>query len=210
MIDGEPTLTDKFFLAAPSADWEHGTPRRVEPDLYVKFASSDQSPESVLSLANTYGLLGKPNNRAQEAHQPFRTASSDPSLAAALVGERAIDWIHTIGSLKHLIRKGTSLQKAELQRFVDWYNWDGEGALDFRLTCDLGTGDTSCELVASTLAALLRMQWGIARSTKVTWRQCAECTNFISVHPDSNRSDRRYCSDACRMRAYRRRKTPVR
>ena len=44
----------------------------------------------------------------------------------------------------------------------------------------------------------------IARA--VGFSTCAECSSIIILTPGANRSDRAYCSNACRQRAYRNRK----
>ena len=38
------------------------------------------------------------------------------------------------------------------------------------------------------------------------YAQCVECASWFEIAPGSGRPDKRYCSDACRMRAYRKRK----
>jgi hypothetical protein len=207
MVNGEPTLTEEYYIAAPVAGissewndqpWEAGTPVQAEFDLYVRFASSHRTPRSILNLANTFGLLCKPTTTMENHHQHWLAIkwSGSPHF----VIEPAAEWISAIGSLNYLIRKGSNGALAET-KFLNWYNsWHGEGVLDFRL----GEGG-SYDVVASTLSDLLRIQWGIANSRNVVHRQCAECPNFIAVHPGASPPTRRYCSDACRMRAYRKR-----
>lgn len=41
----------------------------------------------------------------------------------------------------------------------------------------------------------------------VEFKRCLECSNLIDVQRGTSRPDRRYCTDACRMRAYRKRKS---
>jgi hypothetical protein len=43
-------------------------------------------------------------------------------------------------------------------------------------------------------------------ASNVLHRQCKECPNWFSVHPGTFRPEKLFCSDACRMRAYRKRK----
>ncbi len=38
------------------------------------------------------------------------------------------------------------------------------------------------------------------------YRRCSECLTWFEIAPGSGREDKRYCSNACRMRAYRKRK----
>jgi hypothetical protein len=69
-----------------------------------------------------------------------------------------------------------------------------------------GKGGRQSRIICSTLRHYIDVQWGMSIAANLLHRQCAECPNWFSVHPGTSRPEKIYCSDACRMRAYRKRK----
>ncbi len=61
-------------------------------------------------------------------------------------------------------------------------------------------------LVPSSLIGALWLQLALAVEGNKEHRQCHECKSWFEIFPGSGRPDKLYCSDACRMRAYRKRK----
>ena len=59
---------------------------------------------------------------------------------------------------------------------------------------------------APTLLAALWLQFALAITKKVRYRQCLGCGSYLTIHPDGFRSNRRTCSDACRTKASRSRR----
>jgi hypothetical protein len=49
-------------------------------------------------------------------------------------------------------------------------------------------------------------QLALAIDGNVNLRSCLECRNWFTLEAGRGRSDKEYCSNACRMRAYRKRK----
>lgn len=80
------------------------------------------------------------------------------------------------------------------------------GSLTYQVKMDPESGEVHSEMIASSLAQLLDVQWGMSVAVNVMHRQCAECPAWFAVHPGSGRPEKQFCSDACRMRAYRKRK----
>lgn len=58
----------------------------------------------------------------------------------------------------------------------------------------------------ASLLDTLWIQFALAVAGNIEHRQCAVCTTWFEVATGSNRADKLFCSDACRMRAYRKRK----
>lgn len=79
------------------------------------------------------------------------------------------------------------------------------GTLKLHLDLDRGTRRIRSSLLASSVADLLRIQVAMAIAADTTHRQCQECPKWFSVHPRLGRPEKIFCSDACRMRAYRKR-----
>jgi predicted nucleic acid-binding Zn ribbon protein len=59
--------------------------------------------------------------------------------------------------------------------------------------------------VPHNLLGALWFQFAASISGKKSYRACEVCGRAMEMSPDVNRADRRYCSDACRSRALRRR-----
>ena len=61
-------------------------------------------------------------------------------------------------------------------------------------------------LTPQDLLAAMWLQMALAVDGDKNYRQCPECQNWFEVSPSTARSDKVFCSTACRVRAYRRRK----
>jgi hypothetical protein len=57
------------------------------------------------------------------------------------------------------------------------------------------------------LAGAIWLQFAQAMDGRTNYRRCSECRQWFKVSPEVARSDKSYCGDACRARAYRRRRT---
>jgi hypothetical protein len=75
-----------------------------------------------------------------------------------------------------------------------------------RLLWDRSLSELSVHLAPDGLVGALWLQFAQAVAGDRTFRSCGECKRWYETYPDSARADRQYCSDACRVRAYRRRK----
>jgi hypothetical protein len=221
--DDAPPLADNFFLTAPEAawssvedrPWQHGTLRN-EPDLYAKIASSNVSPALILSCANRYGFLGPKADQWPIEKMLWPEYTYEPGFALTqdsfFWAEPASNWINVLGWLSTAInRLGKIGSESKRQRlaFLNWYNMHAERSLDYRLEWDTANSKLKGEVVGSSLADLLMVQLGSALDADIDHRRCEECQTFFPVHPGLGRPEKKYCSDACRMRAYRRRSQPV-
>jgi hypothetical protein len=62
----------------------------------------------------------------------------------------------------------------------------------------------------SSLLGVLWLQFAEAIAANRTFRQCHACNKWFEVAPQSARSDKLYCSNTCRIRAYRTRQSQAR
>ena len=60
------------------------------------------------------------------------------------------------------------------------------------------------------LLGALWLQFALSISERKTYQQCEACGRYMELSPDVNRADRRYCNNACRNRALRRRQKKAR
>lgn len=226
--EGEPlsdNLAEHYYLATSDleylkalADQESEFGALVEaPDLYLKFASGRATPETILKFANQYGLLRFPQNFihiTDDEAAAITTAFQwgfPRSAPTYLAAENAWSWLDTFERVRLNLQNWSELQEAGdvvamSQYLDDGYNYAMGGSLTYQVRMDPDTGRIESDIIASSLADLLEVQWGMSIAANVQHRQCAECPNWFSVHPGSGRPEKQFCSDACRMRAYRKRK----
>ena len=60
-------------------------------------------------------------------------------------------------------------------------------------------------IVPEGLIGALWLQFARAVERDAKFRQCAECTTWFEVSPGRGRTDKQFCSTACRTKAYRKR-----
>jgi hypothetical protein len=217
--DDAPPLVENFFLSAPEAAWSTFDDKpwqkgvlRSEPELYAKLASSDVSPGSMLKYANSYGFLGPKVDRHPIEKNLWPEYSSEPGFDLSQGGyfwaEAAYEWQNVLGGLSNAINimeKMPSASKSKQAGFVSWYNMHTERGLDYWVEYDAATAKLKGEVVASSLADFLMVQLVSAAEADIRHRRCEQCQTFFQVHPGLGRPEKKFCSDACRMRAYRQR-----
>lgn len=232
----DPKIINRFHLAASvteclkthkAAKSEFGQMIN-EPDLYLKFASTRPTPSAILGMANTYGLLRYPiHSRTRESLVEISRANA-PDIAAAfphdprdigsqkdtilLFVEPAENWLGKYDLINLEIRTWAELQANEDVEGMwgyleDGFNYDMGGSLTYQAKIDRATGQTYSEIIASSLYSLLDVQWGMSVAANTLHKPCEECTKWMPIGPGAGRPEKTYCSDACRMRAYRSRKS---
>ncbi len=67
-------------------------------------------------------------------------------------------------------------------------------------------GSISARSRPTSLIAALWLQFALNIDDPNSYRKCDQCKRWFEVTPSVNRKDRKYCSNACRTKAYRRRK----
>jgi hypothetical protein len=80
------------------------------------------------------------------------------------------------------------------------------GGVSPRLLWNLDYTRLEMHIVPSNLIGELWLQFCRAVEGNKQYLRCPECTTWYEIDPSKNRTDKRYCSNACRNRAYRRRK----
>jgi hypothetical protein len=75
---------------------------------------------------------------------------------------------------------------------------------------DAARGRPALRLVAFNLLSAVWLQFAEAVANDRTYGRCRECGRWFEVAPDAARTHRRYCSNACRSKAYRERQDRAR
>jgi hypothetical protein len=100
-------------------------------------------------------------------------------------------------------QRGTPLQAA--QSYVVYAVNNRLLALGAQTMLDWPEGRNELVTRPSNLLSALWFQFALSISGRKNYRPCEVCGRAMEMSPDVNRADRRYCSDACRSRAMRRR-----
>ena len=160
-------------------------PMESDPALYVKFANTPCTPKGVINFANDYGLLGRGDLPEQLPH-----------------------WYLEIKRMLKAISKWETVRENDPAAFKGVFkrlSRHSDEGIEISLVDGQG-GVPLAYLVPKTLLSAMWLQLALAVEGLVNFGRCQQCKALIEVAPGSNRPDRKYCSDACRMRAYRERK----
>ncbi|WP_374712146.1 hypothetical protein [Symbiobacterium terraclitae] len=74
------------------------------------------------------------------------------------------------------------------------------------LEFDAGKGRMALRVTAKCLLGALWLQFAQGVEGFKEYRQCGECGTWYELTPDKNRTNKLYCSNACKQKAYRRRR----
>ncbi len=95
----------------------------------------------------------------------------------------------------------------------DWLLWTIneklKGGIPARLLWSEAQGRPVLCHTADHLLDAMWLQFARAIDGNKQYKLCPECGNAFEVHPEMARADKVFCSDACRMRAYRKRKSAI-
>lgn len=164
------------------------------PGLFLEFAHTPISQAGVLSFVNRFGCL----------------------LNDA-VPETIAHWSWRIRELRRAVREWESAQASGdytklvrlIERQVKYRDamWRGEatGLEANVLLKNDGLVPSLC-IRPSELCGALWIQFALAIDGSQNFRSCSVCQTWFPVAAGRSRTDKEYCSDACRMRAYRKRK----
>ena len=207
---------DRFFLAAPASlslpDEQSDRKIIYAPDLYLDFASRRATPTTILELATRFGFLGMHGDPLAgdyvDVSEPNRIFDQDTELRV----ESGSRWLAEFASTRSILDEWTNLQqrgdRSEIAAFIeDRYRYPMGGELGFQIRIDAETGEMESQVIATTLSSFLEIQIGMAIAAVPGHRKCGSCTKWFPVFPAEGRPEKLYCSDACRMRAYRKRKS---
>jgi hypothetical protein len=164
---------------------ENFDPIEKAPDLYLTFANTPRSVDSILKFAKEYGLL-----KSDEGHETVDV------------------WRYHILLMNQAISKWEHVQKDRPAAFANIYKSlspYSENNLKHSLQEEGSTGALMQFFEPVNLLAAMWVQFAGAIEGATSFGPCQECSAWINTDPRSNRPDKIYCSTACRMRAYRKR-----
>lgn len=210
--DGEELYNNSMFLVANSLEdyirWltyeDKGIPSDQfydpfveEPALFRIFAALRPTERAILEFANRYGDIARVDDVTQ--HDGLQllwwlVAIRDMSGAVEFV-----DRFHAKP------KKGDPEMDRGPHVMVDLINEVLDEVPVFLQASDKG-GRTSLDTVAVSLLDVMKLQLVMSIIERKRYRNCEHCSKPFEVTPQVNRSDRMFCSDSCRVKAYYRRK----
>lgn len=155
-------------------------------DLWNSVRSGDISPlERCLVLdGDTCGFVD--SDRWGVRMKPICTSDYEPQRRLHVEKEGAEAGARFV--IRDIISAGLS------NRFNQSFEWDSEGRA------------MSLKVRPTSLIGALWLQCAESISVETDYARCDSCSKWFLVTPGAGRPDKKFCSDACRMRAYRERK----
>jgi hypothetical protein len=162
---------------------------------FVEFATRALTKEGVRALADRYGPLFE-NDHAGHRIDIWYTEMSALRKAVDLwdKANTTLDFNRVIRALKQPASEPSSKGKPS-----------GTDA-KVLLKKDPIEGSARLCIRPSNLRDALWIQLAMAIDGNLNLRTCVECRSWFTLDASRGRSDKEYCSNACRMRAYRKRK----
>jgi len=175
---------------------------------YLDFLSVDADDDlSAIGFAAKHGLLGRPVR--------FQV----PRTRRIAAGEALSTWRDEIRAMSEVLRVyrlatgspgvvpawRSDADRRSVQKLVNLRVSEDVGA-GARLLWDRSSERLVLRLVPRTLLGALWLQIAQAIDAGTQYVRCATCYRFVVLHPDralGRRSNTRYCSSACRQRAWR-------
>lgn len=213
----ELDVRERLIVEVPELDGRasHDRRRIVPPETaYLEFASTDPDDDvSIVGFAAKYGLLGRSVR--------FGVPGADRTAS----GEVLSTWRDEIRAMSDVLRRyrlaepapgrvpawRTDDDRRSVQRSVNVRIGKHVGTVA-RLLWDPPTERLVLRLAPRTLLGALWLHLARAIDAGTQYARCGACHRFLALHPDrelGRRSDARYCSSACRQRAWRARPTSL-
>jgi hypothetical protein len=161
------------------------------PTVFLDFANTTPTLEGAKALADRFGPLEGPRH-------PEFVDNWYRAIREMRQGVRAWEKAKSTGNFSRIIEL-IAIQNRHFLR-VDY-----RGGINACIQLRKDRGQTRLCICPGTLSAALWAQLALAIDGNQNVRTCAECSNWFPLEAGTGRSDKVYCSNACRMRAYRKR-----
>jgi hypothetical protein len=115
----------------------------------------------------------------------------------------------SLPAMMERFRPGDLIQPA-LYRVQHVINAHLKGRVSFQLLWENQRTQLGLYVVPHGLIGALWLQFSRAIDGNKEYRRCRECKTWFEVAPDTARTNKRFCTDACRFKAYRKRQAEAR
>jgi hypothetical protein len=210
----------EVFLVQRTTDFERYRPLAQETALFLNFATTDQTPEAVLQFAQRYGCLEKearslsaPGHRESLARWYDAMTRMSGLYAvwelARKADEEALNaWLKEISWRPFAqLLEGVKNPRSRAYRFLaDQISFSIRGLTEPRIVWDESMPRLLPKIVPVNLLGAIYLQFAYAVGEDKQYQQCGHCKKWFELAPGLNRADRLFCSDSCRVMAYRARR----
>lgn len=185
---------EKGSAALPGETYD---PFVVEPALYRIFAALEVRPEAILQFVHKYGST----RTVFDVIERTETNSLEE-------WRRRIEELREANTVadEYVSSQSTRGRRRDRTAALDLVN-ESLGWAELHATAVLRqNGAIDVRIAAHDLWSVMRLQLAEAIIDQKHYRECEYCQKPFEVSPQVNRSDRLFCSDNCRVKAYHRRK----
>ncbi len=189
-------LREQYRETSEVAFTNYYNPFVKEPALFRIFANLEVEPNAILKFANQYGDFATLWNMSEGVEYFLE------------------DWRLAIDGMQEAVQQADEFIAAEESRRKRSKNTKAVielvneilGEAEIFLTASQQNGGIGLRMHAMNLLSAMRLQLVDAITEEKRYRKCEHCSKPFEVSPQVNRSDRMFCSDNCRVKAYYRRK----
>lgn len=178
---------EDMYLVPNGNDVEHYRPLDNYPAIFMEMAQLDESPDDALRFINKFG---SPMSKSDTGIIFPRTIDLVLNLVEEIKNKVSI-WedFRLTGDASELVKIGTVGLSVGLQ----------ESQEQDRLLM---------ELIPNDLISAIRFQFIQAVSGNQKFKQCEECSTWFEIVLGNlnHKNEKKFCSNACSMRAYRKRR----
>jgi hypothetical protein len=186
------------FLQPRSERSRHFDLFNFNSSAYLEFAQTPDTPDAIKAFADRYGAL-------------FRDYGTEPRQP----GEDISTWSGYIRQMKKIIELwNMSTMTGDFRKIIrtvqkqlEFPEISGSVPVQLLLKEDPLSASARLCIRPDSLLHALYSQLLLAIDGNVNLGACVQCRKWFTLEAGRGRSDKQYCSDACRMRAYRKRKT---
>jgi hypothetical protein len=173
------------------------------PSTFLEFAQAPFTTDGIKALADRYG--------------PLRTQMAEQPCFDDYLGHRIFSWFSEIRELRKAVElweqssatgNFSKIIRTLERRSERHFQRDREVGVSVNVLLKKDPLDASARLCIrpTHLRDALWIQLALAIDGNLNLRACIECRSWFTLEAGRGRSDKEYCSNACRMRAYRKRK----
>lgn len=186
-----------WFLVANGRETERYRPVDMYPALFMELADSEATPEGAARFINRYG---PPHRHGQPLGEPIDSLVLPSGLSH--LSKRMKVMKSAVRSWEKYRKTGNA--RALIKRVTDEIKMDTSLYVSLR---EKTKDDTiSMVLVPRSLTSAIWLQFAQAITENYGFGQCDECLTWFEIAPGKGRPEKKFCSNACSMRAYRKRK----
>jgi hypothetical protein len=173
----------------------------VGPSAFLEFAQTPTTEEGIKAFANRYGLMGPAEHFVSHWLDAWvlRIRAMERLVTLWEKSNRTGDFTKLIGLVE---RAPKELPLANLEK--------PQAGLQVLLKKDPRNATARLCIRPNNLYDALLAQLVLAIDGNLNLRACVVCRMWFTLEAGTGRSDKIYCSNACSMRAYRRRKGDTR